>query len=360
MNEKAIKSFLIVGLIGTIGLVFLLNFKEHVIYPVPDLSQYEIGTYHEEMDSNWTDPKFTIEQEKIHFSYRLTTAREEPFAAFYFRHASIDSNLLDVSHFDHLRIYLKSNEAQRIPITMRFRNDSIIKLSKEFPEISVRKVVEYQKEGVYLLDLKEFEIAAWWLRYHGIEKEHIDLSQTTLLKYLEIGSCQALEPGSSDTIVIDQVVFYNDNKWVYFSIIGLWCSILISLLILKKLKGRRKTIVVEHIEIVDEGESDKNLALLIKQFIGQHYTNPDLSMYHIQKELKISANEVRRIFKQEINDSFKNYLKTVRIVEVKRLLLESNLSVSEIAYKCGFNDIPHFNRLFKAEVGTTPKEFRKA
>jgi AraC-like DNA-binding protein len=41
-----------------------------------------------------------------------------------------------------------------------------------------------------------------------------------------------------------------------------------------------------------------------------------------------------------------------------RALVDSSLSIAEIGYDCGFNNLSNFNRIFKKKKGVTPKEFR--
>lgn len=344
---------------GGCFLIFFLNYDKYTVYPVDDLSVYEVGTYHEELDSNWSKASFDTINNRIQFTYKLSTAREEPFAAFYFRHADITKKLVDLEGFNSISLYLKSEHAQRIPVTLRFHNDLYLNLSKKYPEVSMSAVIDYQGEGTYTIPLSEFEIAAWWLRYHGIEKETIDLKNITELKYLAIGSCQALEPGLQDQITIGDVEFYNDYSTVYLVSSGFFLLVLIVIGLHWKLSNKEfETIVVKPTEIEKENKQLSS-AQAIKVFIARNYNNPNLALYSIQKDLKLSANEVRKVFKEELNTSFKTYLKTVRLIEVKRLLKENtDLTISEIAYKCGFGDIPYFNRLFKSEFGITPKQFR--
>jgi AraC-like DNA-binding protein len=47
------------------------------------------------------------------------------------------------------------------------------------------------------------------------------------------------------------------------------------------------------------------------------------------------------------------------VMEAKRLLFHSDLSVKEIGYSLGFEDAAYFNRAFKKKAGTTPLEFRQ-
>jgi len=49
----------------------------------------------------------------------------------------------------------------------------------------------------------------------------------------------------------------------------------------------------------------------------------------------------------------------MRLNKAARLLIENELSVSDICYDCGFNNISNFNRIFKKKKTCTPKEFRE-
>ena len=40
------------------------------------------------------------------------------------------------------------------------------------------------------------------------------------------------------------------------------------------------------------------------------------------------------------------------------MLVDTNKSISEICYDCGFNNLSNFNRIFKSRKGSTPREFR--
>ena len=64
-------------------------------------------------------------------------------------------------------------------------------------------------------------------------------------------------------------------------------------------------------------------------------------------------------FKKTYRMSFKEYLLNVRIGYACRLLLEGSISISEIAYESGFENISNFNRQFKRIKGLTPKAFKQ-
>jgi AraC-like DNA-binding protein len=65
-----------------------------------------------------------------------------------------------------------------------------------------------------------------------------------------------------------------------------------------------------------------------------------------------------RIFRRTTGEGFAGYLRRVRLEQSCRLLLETDLSNEQIAYACGLRDVPGFYRLFKAQMGCTPREYR--
>ncbi|MDH3322992.1 MAG: AraC family transcriptional regulator, partial [Flavobacteriaceae bacterium] len=65
-----------------------------------------------------------------------------------------------------------------------------------------------------------------------------------------------------------------------------------------------------------------------------------------------------RFIKRRTGTTFITYVNHTRIGFATRWLLETELSIGEISYRCGFNNIANFNRLFKKEKHCTPKEFR--
>jgi AraC-like DNA-binding protein len=67
-----------------------------------------------------------------------------------------------------------------------------------------------------------------------------------------------------------------------------------------------------------------------------------------------------RVFKQGTGRSVTRAIHERRVAKAKRLLLENLLNISEIAFACGYNDLPHFRRMFKRLAGMTPSQYRNA
>ena len=67
-----------------------------------------------------------------------------------------------------------------------------------------------------------------------------------------------------------------------------------------------------------------------------------------------------KLFKRTTGLTFTDYLARVRIEKAKRLLLDQNRRVSEVAYEVGFQSLTHFNRVFKKLADRSPTSYRQS
>ncbi|GAA0880460.1 AraC family transcriptional regulator [Algoriphagus jejuensis] len=73
----------------------------------------------------------------------------------------------------------------------------------------------------------------------------------------------------------------------------------------------------------------------------------------------LSKEAFCRFFKLRTRKTYTQYLLQLRINDAQKLLQETDLGISEIAYRVGFENLSYFNRSFKSISGTTPLNFRK-
>jgi AraC-like DNA-binding protein len=97
----------------------------------------------------------------------------------------------------------------------------------------------------------------------------------------------------------------------------------------------------------------------VYQLIFKNFDNADLNLEQAARAAALSPSYFSRLFKEQIGRSFYDYLSTVRVSHAMEFLITSDLPVSLIADKCGFDSLPTFHRVFKAEAGCTPAAYRK-
>ena len=91
--------------------------------------------------------------------------------------------------------------------------------------------------------------------------------------------------------------------------------------------------------------------------------NPVSAGNHVRSladRLHVSESTLSKRFRAETGMSPGVYLEQLVIQKACRLLIETNLTGSEIAYECGYTDVDYFRRLFKKYMGITAKEYRQA
>lgn len=79
----------------------------------------------------------------------------------------------------------------------------------------------------------------------------------------------------------------------------------------------------------------------------------------IASRLNMSRRQLERLFAADIQTSPKAALQKMRIMFAGELLTKTNLSVFEVAQRCGFVSPQHFAKVFSAHTGTTPSQLRK-
>ena len=87
--------------------------------------------------------------------------------------------------------------------------------------------------------------------------------------------------------------------------------------------------------------------------------NHSLSLNSISKILYISSYELSRQFKKETGETITDYINKKRINVAVFILENENISITDISYMVGFNDVNYFTKVFKKLKGLTPSEYRK-
>lgn len=96
---------------------------------------------------------------------------------------------------------------------------------------------------------------------------------------------------------------------------------------------------------------------LMLSFIHEHYGS-ELSTRQIAASAAVSESECLRCFHGAIGSTPIRYLKRYRIRQAASQLLSTTDRISEIAVRCGFQDISYFTKSFREEKGCTPSQFR--
>lgn len=95
----------------------------------------------------------------------------------------------------------------------------------------------------------------------------------------------------------------------------------------------------------------------VYDFIHNNYTR-SIKLNELAEFSNMTSVSFNRFMKRHTGKTFVEYLNAVRISNACKILIENQDNVSDIAYRCGFNNLTNFNRIFKKNKGCTPTEFR--
>ncbi len=93
-------------------------------------------------------------------------------------------------------------------------------------------------------------------------------------------------------------------------------------------------------------------------YIKEHYKD-SISLSDVSEHLGVNATYLSRIFKQETNMKFTDFMTKLRIEYAQELLKETNKKIKDISTECGFYEYRYFCNVFKKYTNLSPREFRK-
>ena len=98
--------------------------------------------------------------------------------------------------------------------------------------------------------------------------------------------------------------------------------------------------------------------LQAEQYIKNHFREP-ISRSDVAGLVGLSPAYFSRAFAKVVGENYIVHLYRLRLRYAKRLLLDSNDSITQISRESGFSSVSHFNKVFRQKLGTSPREYRQ-
>jgi len=99
---------------------------------------------------------------------------------------------------------------------------------------------------------------------------------------------------------------------------------------------------------------EKRLLLLLPYYLMRY----ERSLEQIAASVHLSPSHISGLFRKETGQTVSAYIGFVRIEKSKQLLKTTQLSIAEIASRCGFEEQSYFSRVFRKQTGLSPKAYR--
>ena len=96
----------------------------------------------------------------------------------------------------------------------------------------------------------------------------------------------------------------------------------------------------------------------VMEYLNNNFEK-QVTLLEVAKLAAMTEVAFSRFFKLRTGKTFIDTLNEIRLGHATRMLIDTTHGISEVAYRCGFNNMSNFNRIFKKKKECTPKEFRQ-
>ena len=121
-------------------------------------------------------------------------------------------------------------------------------------------------------------------------------------------------------------------------------------------KAARRLNAVNTVKNYNNNDTDRLDSIML--YLHENYQKR-ITLSEVAKLTNMSDASLMRFLKKWTGKTFIDNLNKIRVAEAVCRLTDTSDSISEICYRCGFNNLSNFNRVFKRRRGSTPTEYRE-
>jgi AraC-like DNA-binding protein len=349
--------------LGVIALVLLFSFYKSEVSIFPGIAPDRIIAFNDKDENgNSKIDVFRIDSTGVTVQYMLKQQYQYPYAGLKFI-LKRDSVYTDLSGYDFMVLDVLVNSLQNIDV---YFHTVIPGFTDEQDVLSYRfllKTFICQKPGEHFsVPVKSFSTPSWWFFHKSFSDD--SLGKETFKEVAEI----IVQSGVNNPVnrfysfTLTGISFHKDmgKRTLHALIAGCsWLFVYFFVFLIFRNTFHEKRVVFTYEPLSVNSDSDESLNRIIN-YIAKEYKNPDLTVNRIGSEIGILPVKITQILKEKKQCSYKQYLNAIRLAEAKRLLLETDRNIVDIAMKVGYNNVTHFNRIFKEVEGISPRQFRSS
>jgi len=125
--------------------------------------------------------------------------------------------------------------------------------------------------------------------------------------------------------------------------------------------GLLTQLIMECISSAGNSSKSQHIPQLVRDmrsYLTAHY-NEKITLNNLANRFNLDSFYLQKLFKRNIGQSPMEFIIYIRMIRATSLLRTSDMSISEIAYTVGIDNLSHFSRQFKKQEGMTPSQYRK-
>ena len=115
---------------------------------------------------------------------------------------------------------------------------------------------------------------------------------------------------------------------------------------------------ISRMPVSGQNEKEDGRMAKVMDYVLKHFAT-EIRVNDVARQLNMADNSFSRYFSQRTRKTFMSFVNEVRLNHACKLLIENKLSVAQICFECGFNNLSNFNKHFKERYRETPLTYRK-
>ena len=364
LQSKIIFFYAVLLLVSVVGFFICLKYSHSTLTIFP-----EKNSPHEWSLTSWNDEHSVISYEKnpssIIANFTLSKKSQWFGAGIAIGFDQNEGRVVDFSEYSKAIVLLKCSPSNTLYFGLSMHDDKVTE--KGIP-------LTYRNAGAHIncdsewseveIKLDSLEVAVWWLHRFGFKasEKSYDLKKVIRI-YIEAAYESPVDVESQ--LFVSKISFAGRKEGVLLNFTLVMLSIwgLSGAWIIKyqlKSKSLAQDIAPQlQYEPLDFNPAREREKQAIYDYIAKNFANPEIDIESVAKAAGVSRTKVNDVLKAEYGTTFTNHINKLRLVEASRLLAQKpDAHITEIAYLVGFKNISYFNKLFKEQFGSTPKEIR--
>jgi AraC-like DNA-binding protein len=343
--------------LGILILIYFSGIKDFPVFPNSQSFEYRFYT-DSAAGGNSKILEQLINDGIIKLEYRIGNKINNPYAGLNI--GPKENKSIHLRFYNELIIRLKGDDINGVGIALVTGN-SLKRGEKNNQDVLFYQIFKITSGmNTHKLSMDKFEVPDWWGENNRIEDASSIKPDLKSLKAINVSSAYTPITGNPQSLEIYSMTFSRNNKtlitWVLMLEFACILIVFASFYLIERTRDRNQVITITYKpvenKLVEFTKSD------FIHFINNNFQNCELTLDFVSEATGISQRRITNEIQNQFACNFKTYINRLRINESKRLLLESDLNIGEIAFKVGFNNQSHFNRVFKSEVLTSPTEYR--
>ena len=226
----------------------------------------------------------------------------------------------------------------------------------DFPTFSVKRIEErYEQESQFILAVSQG-------KFIKAEKFLVPYAFTNL----EQRTAESLRNEKNYTIILNTLLrkaaeLGSVHPYHIDAISSRFARRIETVTSIKEVELLQREMVHKYCLLV-KNHSMKGYSLLVRKILTLVDTDitADLTLNTLANELNVNSSYLSTLFKKETGSTLTEYVNRKRIEHAILLLNSTNMQIQMIAQHCGIADVNYFTKLFKKQIGKTPKEYRES